>query len=228
MKKTLLVISALIVSLILSSCATTKKSEIYANFYDQKPEVFLIMPPINNSNNVEAKDCFYTTVSMPIAEAGYYVLPPASTYATLQRESAYDAERFLEGDLKKFNSLFGADIAVFTVIKRWEKSVIGSSIEIEIQYIFRSTKTNETLFTRDATIVCDTSTGVSTSGSLLASLIVATANAVKTAVTDYVDIASRCNFAALQDLPAGKYSPKYNLDTEEAALAPVIRLSTSK
>ena len=72
---TLLLVSA---ALMLVSCATMKKMDAFASIYDEKPEVLLIMPPINNSDNVEAKDYFYTTMNVPLAECGYYLLPPAA------------------------------------------------------------------------------------------------------------------------------------------------------
>ena len=228
MKKSVIyIVAALSAAIFLGSCATTKKSDVYATIYSEKPEVFLIMPPINNSNYVEAKDCFYTTMNVPLAEAGYYVLPPAAVYDTMQRESAYDSERFIDGSLKKFNQLFGCDVAVFTIIKSWDKSLVGSAIVIEIEYIFKSAKTDEVLFRRDATIKCDTSTGASTN-SLLGALIIAAVDAVKTAVSEYVDVAARCNITALSDLPAGKYSPKYGIDGAESAMGAKITITASK
>lgn len=226
MKKSVLFsFAALAVSVMMFvSCGTTKEAA-FAKMYEAKPEVLLIMPPINNSNNVSAKDYFYTTMNVPLAEAGYYVLPPAAVYSTMQRESAYDAERFLEGDLKKFRQLFGADTAVFTVIKSWEKSVIGSSVNLEIEYIFRSTKTNETVFRRNVKFTCNTSTGLGTN-SLLGSLVIAAANAVKTAVTDYTSVAVKCNRDSLSDLPAGKYSPKYGIDGKDSAMPEDVKLSS--
>ncbi|MBQ0051637.1 MAG: DUF799 family lipoprotein [Treponema sp.] len=220
-------LAVLFASFMFASCLTTKKADTFAGLYSEKPEVFLIMPPVNNSTNVEAKDYFYTTMNVPLAEAGYYVLPSAAVYATLQRESAYDAERFVEGDLKKFRQMFGADVAVFTVINSWEKALIGSAIVIEIEYIFRSTKSNETIFKRNATITCDTSTGLQ-GESFFGSLVVGILDAVKTAVSEYIDVAIKCNEGALSDLPAGKYSPKYGTDDQEDAMGTRISLRMSK
>ena len=227
MKKSLIItLTALLSVFLLTSCGTTKKTA-FPKMYEEEPLVMLVMPPINNSDNVEAKDYFYTTMSVPLAEAGYYVLPPAMTMATLQRESAYDSEMFIDGNLSKFGSIFGADVAIFTIIKAWNKSVIGSRITIEIEYIFKSTKTNEVLYHRDATIVCDTSTGASSNNGL-ASLIILAADALKTAATDYIPIAVKCNKTALSDIPAGKYNAKHGADGEESALATKVRLTTSQ
>jgi len=149
------------------------------------------------------------------------------TMATLQRESAYDSERFIDGDLSKFGQLFGADVAVFTIINSWNKSIIGSTITIELEYIFKSTKTNEVLFHRQAKIKCDTSTGMKGNG-LLGTLLVATADAVRTAASDYVSVAVMCNETALSDIPYGKYHPAHKSDKEEAAMSKKISMSASK
>ena len=227
MRKSIILIISVLFALLFVSCTSTTKLQAYPQMYDEKPVVMLIMPPINNSNNVEAKDYFYTTMNVPIAEAGYYVVPPATGMATLQRESAYDSERFIDGDVSKFGKVFGADVAIFTVIKSWEKSVIGSAVIIEIEYIFKSTKTNEILYQRDARITCDTSANFNTN-SLAGALIKAAASAVKTAVTDYVDVAIMCNKSALTDVPYGKYHPDYEKDGAGAAMAIKVNITASK
>lgn len=227
MKKSIIISLAVLVSaLAFISCGTTK-IQAFPKMYEEDPLIMLIMPPINNSTAVDAKDYFYTTMTVPIAEAGYYVLPPAMTMATLQRESAYDSERFIDGNLSKFGQLFGADVAVFTIINSWNKSIIGSTITIELEYIFKSTKTNEVLFHRQAKIKCDTSTGMKGNG-LLGTLLVATADAVRTAASDYVSVAVMCNETALSDIPYGKYHPAHKSDKEEAAMSKKISMSASK
>lgn len=226
MKKSMIILAAVLSALLFASCGTTK-SAAFPKMYEADPVVMLIMPPINNTTAADAKDYFYTTMSVPIAEAGYYVLPPAMTMATLQRESAYDAERFIDGDLKKFGQIFGADVAVFTIIKAWDKSLVGSSITIEIEYIFKSVKTNEILYQRNARIKCDTSTGAR-SDSLVGALIVAAADAVKTAATDYVPIAVKCNETSLSDIPAGKYHPKHGTDGSDSAMSKNVSFTISK
>ena len=229
MKKSIIIIAAGMLALLFVSCTSTNKLQTFPKMYDEKPVTVLLMPPINNTSNVEAKDYFYTTMNVPIVEAGYYVIPPATAMATLQRESAYDAERFIDGDLSKFGKLFGADVAVFTIIKSWDKSVIGSAVIIEIEYIFKSTKTNEIIYQRDAKITCDTSSNVRVGGlGLMGALINATADVVKTATTDYIPIAIACNNVALSDLPYGKYHPDYGADQQGPAMGVKVSISTSK
>ena len=118
--------------------------------YDEKPTTILLMPPINKSTNVEAKEYFHSTLMIPLANQGYYVIPPFLSMEILKRESAYDAELFLNSSLSKFGEVFGADIVLFTIIHKWDKSY--GNVKVEVEYILKSTKTNEVLYTRRGTI----------------------------------------------------------------------------
>ena len=139
----LFVLSALVVS----SCTTPKTlSQQYPKMYEEKPLTIAIMPPINQTTHAEAKDFFYTTMYMPLCEKGYYVYSPYLTMEMFQQESAYDAEMFLEADLTPFRNVLGADAAMFTIIKNWQRVNISGKLTVQIEYVLRSTKTGETLY----------------------------------------------------------------------------------
>ena len=125
-----------LVALLMSSCAqqtlVTRESQ-YPLMYQERPLAIAIMPPINQTNHVEAKDFFYTTLYAPLCEKGYYVYSPMMTMEMFQTESAYDAERFLEADLSQFRNVLGADAAMFTIIKSWQRSQIGSALQAGVE-----------------------------------------------------------------------------------------------
>ncbi len=226
MKKTVQLIAVAALAVILASCATAKtdkKNVAYAGMYEEKPVSVLIMPPINRSTAVEAKEYFYSTLHTPVAEHGYYVIPPFISMEILKRESAYDAERFLEAPLKKFGQLYGADVALFTVIHKWDKSALFNNITIDVEYIFRSVDTGATLYKRRGAIVYDTSIATGSGGGLIGLLVKVTANAIATAVTDYVPVSRQCNSYTLSDMPAGKYHKEFGLDGEKPAGAPMFQ-----
>lgn len=202
----------------LSSCSVTQitRGSAYPKMYEEKPTTILIMPPINNTNAVEAKDYFYTSLAQPLAEKGYYVLSPFLAMTVLQEESAYDSEMFIDANLKPFNTIFGADVALFTIINKWSKVALGNMITVDIEYIFKSTKTNEVLFNRKGIINVDTSISTG-SGSALGALLDVALSAANTALTDKVVAARRCNAYVLQDLPRGKYSPQFGMDQDYSA-----------
>jgi hypothetical protein len=204
--------------ILFSSCSTTKllpKTQAYQGFYDEKPVTVLIMPPINKTTNVEAKEFFYTTLNMPLSNAGYYVIPPFLSMEILKRESAYDAEMFVEASLTKFGEVFGADLALFTIIEKWEKMSLLGTITVGIEYIIKSIKTNDTVYRRKGSISVNANTSNMTSGwGALISMVVAT---IQTAVTDHTIVGVACNNVTLQDLPAGPYSPSNGKDGTQLA-----------
>ena len=209
-----------IVAILLSSCAQSvgiTRGVQYAQMYEEKPTSIVIMPPINQTNSVEAKEFFYTTLYMPLSEKGYYVFSPYLTMEMLQSESAYDSEMFLESDLGNFNRVLGADAAIFTIIKSWDRNSLLGYITVGVEYIMRSTATGETLYHREGLIQVDTSVSGGGGGGIVGSLVNMAATAVSTAMTDKVVAGRRCNAFVLSDMPVGKYNASFGQDSEVLA-----------
>lgn len=203
---------------LVSSCgmmSTVTRGSQYAKMYEEKPITLLVMPPINNSTNVEAKDLLYTSISRPLIEAGYYVFSPLLAMDILKAESAYDAELFFESSLEAFNSYFGADAVVFSVIDKWAKKGLG--IETKIRYVIKSAYTNEILFDRSCDLYLDLSVNSTSSYGLLGALVDLAASAINTAVTDHIVAARKANYFILGDIPRGQYNPDHMLDKEVSA-----------
>ena len=110
--------------------STVTRESQYAKMYEEKPITLLVMPPINNSTNVEAKDLLYTSISRPLVEAGFYVISPLLAMDVLKAESAYDSELFFDAPLTTFQNYFGADAVVFSIIDTW--AMKGTGIETKI------------------------------------------------------------------------------------------------
>ena len=205
-----------LVALIMSSCAQQiTRGEQYPKMYEEKPLSIVVMPPINQTEHVEAKDYFYTTMYTPLCEKGYYVYSPMLTMEMFQSESAYDAELFIEGDLSQFQNVLGADAAMFTIIKSWKRNNVGGKVTAGVEYILRSTVTGETLYKREGLITVDTSISGGSSG--IGALVGLIATAINTAATDKVIAGRKCTAFVLSDMPVGKYSSMHNQDQKQPA-----------
>lgn len=204
MKKLLFLIATV---LTISACSTSNITKATQSplVYQEKPKTILIMPPINKTVHVEAKEYFYTSLAMPLCEKGYYVISPNLAMDFFQSESAYDSEVLIEGSLTPFATIFGADAVMFTVINGWNRSTVGNTVSVDIDYILKSTQTGETLFRKRGVVTVDCSVN---SGGVLGVV----ASVVNTAMTDRVIAARRCNYFLLQDLPDGLYSPIFDKD----------------
>lgn len=210
-------ILTIVCCVLFASCSMTQqitRGEQYAKMYEEKPITFLVMPPINNSTNVEAKDLLYTSISYPLIESGYYVLSPMLTMEILKKESAYDAEMFVNSSLSMFQKYFGADAVVFSEINSWTKK--GFGIETDIHFIIKSAHTNEILFERSCDLYLDLSTQ-SSGGGLFGAAAAILSSAVNTAITQHIQAARMANRYIIRDIPRGKYSPEYMSDHQTIA-----------
>ena len=205
--------------MLVSACGISSdltRGNLYPGMYEEKPVTLLVMPPINNSANVEAKDLLYTSISRPLAEAGYYVIPPTLSMAVLRQESGYDAELFLDRSLRQFHDFFGADAVVFSVIDSWAKQGLG--INTKIRYIIKSAVTDQVLFDRTCDLFLDLSVDSDASDKKLLSILIdVAAGALNTALTDQIVAARKANYYIFRDLPVGKYDNLYLQDQEFSA-----------
>lgn len=210
-------IPIVLLAVALSSCGimnqVTRESQ-YAAMYSDMPVTVLVMPPINNTSNVEAKDLLYTSISRPLAEAGYYVISPLLAMDVLKAESAYDAELFIDKPLTMFRDYFGADAVVFSQIDDWTKK--GFGIDTKIRYIIKSATSGEVLFDRSCDLYLDLQQN-SGGDSALSQLLDLAVSAVATAATDHIVAARKANYYIFRDIPRGKYNPQYLKDKEVMA-----------
>jgi hypothetical protein len=88
--------------------------------------------------------------------------------------------------------------------------------QVEVEYILKSTKTNEVLYTRRGTINYNTSVSAGSAGiyGALADIALTAANTIG---TKYVEVATICNKYTFKDLPVGKYSLYNPFESEEMA-----------
>ena len=212
MKKFLILVAAAALLVSCGSASKLTRGEVYAPLYNEAPVTLLVMPPINNTANVEAKDLLYTSISRPLVEAGYYVLSPILTMDILKAESAYDAELFFEAPIGQFGAVFGADAVIFSVIDKWAKQGVG--ISAKIRYVMRSTRTNEVLFDRSCDLFLDTTVRTGGNSGLLGLVLDADLTAVNTALTDHIEAARKANNFIFSDIPFGKFSPLYQQDQD--------------
>ena len=200
-----------------SSCGlsnqVTRESQ-YAAMYNDMPVTILVMPPINNTSNVEAKDLLYTSISRPLAEAGYYVISPLLAMEVLKAESAYDSELFINKPLTMFRDYFGADAVVFSQIDDWTKR--GFGIDTKIRYIIKSATSGEVLFDRSCDLYLDLQQS-SGGSSLLSQLVDLAVSAIETAATEHIVAARKANYYIFRDIPRGKYNPQYLQDKDVIA-----------
>jgi hypothetical protein len=203
----------------LCGCAGPKmvtKGEKFPLMYEEAPRSILILPPMNESTAAEAKDYYSSTIEEPISYWGYYIFPYEVTTDILKMEGIYDTEVLKDTPLSKFREYFGADAVLFTTIKKWDLAylVLASNLTVSIDAELKSTKSNQTLWKYNGTVVVDLSGG-DTGGGLAGLIAKAIVTAISSAMADYVPYARQANYACLVSLPYGEYHPLYHKDKEQ-------------
>jgi len=208
--------------LLLFSCASNvliTKNEAFPKMYDEKPLSILVLPPLNSSTAVEAKEYYLTTIAEPLSLSGFYVAPIEIVNQIMKDEGIDDSSEFLNIDPAIFNKSFGSDAVLFTEILQWDTSyaVISGSVTVQIMFLLKSSYTNEVLWSYNEQVTVNT-TGDNNVGGTAGILLALIETAVKTAVQDYIPIAKSVNNIATSTIPVGKYHPRHNLDQEDSGV----------
>lgn len=111
--------ACLLPAMLAVGCATKQASYDYTAFKAAKPRSIVVLPPLNNSPEVNAGNSVYAQVSYPLAEAGYYVLPVAVVGETFKQNGLSNAAEIHGVDAKKLQEIFGADAGMYITIEKY-------------------------------------------------------------------------------------------------------------
>ena len=120
---------------ILGGCATKAPPYDYAAFMKAKPATLLVLPPVNESPEINATSGVWSHATLPLAEAGYYVLPVTLVDETFRQNGVNTANDAQEIPSTKLREFFGADAAVYMKIKKYGTSyaVLASETRVEVE-----------------------------------------------------------------------------------------------
>jgi len=206
---TRLISSVAVACFLAAGCATTpEKGPDYSQLVRENPRSVLIVPVLNNSPEVGADDYFLATVTVPVAEHGYYVFPVNMTKHLLADAGLSDPGLVHNADPTRVAGLFGADSILYVRIQNWESKylVLSTTVTVGFEYLLVSGKTGETLWQSASTMVYTPQTP--SSGNPIADLIVmAVQAAVTKAKPNYMPLARQANWAAFTSKHVGSGQP---------------------
>jgi hypothetical protein len=123
-----LFISILFASLI-TGCATSPYD--YTALQASKPRSIVVIPPTNESVDVEAPYVFLSTITRPLAEKGYYVFPVSVIDQFMKENGLPTPEDMNNVPLDKISENIGADAVLYVNIQEWgQKFQLLSSVAI--------------------------------------------------------------------------------------------------
>lgn len=169
----------------LFGCASKQAGYDYTAFKAAKPRSIVVLPPLNNSPDVNATNSVYAQVTYPLAEAGYYVLPVGVVAETFKQNGLSNAAEVHNVDPKKLNEIFGADAALYMTVSKYGSSytVINSVVVVTVEAKLVDLKTGALLWNGSAT-ASNNEGGNNSGGGLIGALVAAAVKQIIASTTD--------------------------------------------
>jgi len=199
----------------LCACETTPPYD-YTLFHAHQPRSILVLPPLDNTPEVDAAYAYLSTVTRPLAERGYYVFPVAVVDRMLRDNGLPGPGEMHEVPLARLGEVFGADAVLYITLEDWGTSyrVIDSATEVSAEAHLVDVASGVEIWRGNASAVQSSSSG---QNSIVGALVGALVNQVMTSVVDpSLDLARDCNAGLFcndhDGLLYGPYSKEYGKD----------------
>ncbi|NIJ74931.1 MULTISPECIES: DUF799 domain-containing protein [unclassified Xanthomonas] len=208
-----------VLGLLLSACATQPMSRDYSAYKASKPRSILVLPPVSHAPDINASLSVLSVTTLPLAEAGYYVLPVAPVYETFKQNGITVADEAQAVAPEKLREIFGADAALYITVEKYGAvyQIINSVVVVSANAKLVDLRTGTVLWQGQA----QASSGENQNnagGGLVGMLVTAAINQVVNQVTDQGhqmgNVASQRLLSAGHPggLLYGPYNPKYGTD----------------
>ena len=208
----------LALALLATGCSTgNKRSTDYSAFRESKPRSILVLPPKNQSPDVNASNSLLSVVTMPLAESGYYVFPVAVVSETFKQNGVTNPDDISSVPLKKLHDTFGADAVMYISITDYGTSyqVVNSDTRVTATARLVDSRTGKELWTGGATASSNEgqkNSGGGLIGVLLTAAITQIAHTSTDKAHDIAEVTGARMFSAGSNggLLYGPRSPNYN------------------
>lgn len=209
------------IATMISGCATTKPYD-YTEFKRSRPASILVLPPVNDSPEVDAIYSVFSQVTYPLAESGYYVFPVSLVDETFRQNGMTTPTEIHEVKSQKLREIFGADSALYIKIYQYGTSyaVVQSESRVTAQARLVDLRSEQVIWAGAAT--ASSGEGRNSSGGLVGILVQAIVNQIlESSLNQSHKIAgiasSRLLSAGMPNgVLYGPRSPKYKSDGNSA------------
>jgi len=203
---------------LLGACATPPAFD-YTAFRQNRPASLLVLPPVNESPDIKATYGVLAQATLPLAEAGYYVLPVSLVDETFRQNGLTTPSDIHAVSANKLREIFGADAAVYLKVTSYgtSYSVISSDTVVRVEGRIVDLRTGQLLWQGSASASSRENEG-SNQGGLVGLLVKAVVTQVLNTATDasykYAGMANQRLLGAPQKngVLFGPRSPNYQKD----------------
>lgn len=178
-------LAALSGAALLVGCATPLPPYDYSAFRQSNPKSILVMPPLNQSPDIKATNSVWSQALVPLAEAGYYVIPISVVAETFRENGLANAPEANQATPAKLVEFFGADAALYLNVTRYGTSykVVASDTTVALEAKLVDLKTGALLW-EGKSQASSAEQSQSSQGGLVGLLVKAMVNQIIASATD--------------------------------------------
>lgn len=142
------ILIAAALAILASGCATQAPYD-YSAFKQSRPRSIVVLPPINKSPEVAATYSVLSYATLPLAEAGYYVMPVTLVAQAFKENGMTEPSDMHGTSHEKLRQIFGADAALYITISKYGAvyRVVNSESVVAAQANLVDLKTGKTIWT---------------------------------------------------------------------------------
>ena len=203
---------------LLGGCATPPTFD-YTAYRGSRPQSILVLPPVNNSPDVNATFSVLAQVTHPLAESGYYVMPVSLVAETFKQNGVTEPAEMHAIDRAKLREIFGADAALYLTVTKYGTTymVFDSAAVVSASARLVDLKTGQELWSGSAT-ASSSEQNNNNQGGLVGLLVTAVVKQIMHSVVDsshpVAGVASQRLLSAGRPngMLYGPHSPNYGKD----------------
>ena len=152
-------------------------------FLEHQPKSILVLPPLDETLEVDASYGSLSTLTKPLAERGYYVFPVAVVDAMMRANGLPMPADMHQVSLTKLNEIFAPDAVLYVTVKNWGTSyqVLNSQSAVTLEARLVDARSGVTLWSGEHTEIEGTANN---GNSLYGLLAIAIVNQVVTSISD--------------------------------------------
>jgi hypothetical protein len=180
----LLALVGVLCTLVLTGCAKQAPYD-YSALKASKPRSILVLPPENQTPDVNAGHSLLSVVTAPLAESGYYVFPVAVVEETFKQNGLTTPQDIRAVSTAKLHQIFGADAVLYLDVTDYgtKYQVVGSDTRVTAAARLVDLRSGTLLWSGNAT-ASSNEQGSSNSGSVIGILVEAVVTQVANTMTD--------------------------------------------
>lgn len=183
MKPMLKCLALLALAALAGGCVPMKTVD-YQAYKQARPRSIVVLPPLNESPDVKATYSMLSQVTVPLAEAGYYVVPVALMDETFRQNGVTAAGDIHQLPPAKLREIYGADAGLYITVSDYgtKYMVLSSATIVTAHARLVDLKTGTTLWTGAAS--ASSQENQNNGGGLVGMLIVAAVNQIIASAVD--------------------------------------------